>query len=65
MKTQAERQLSKLNEVMEALDKYGYDTRKEVVVIRPVVEDDWDRVTVKLGGEPFGIYDFEKHTFVD
>ena len=64
MKTQTQK-FSKLNEVMEALDKYGYDTGKEVVVIRPVVEDDWDRVTVELSGEPFGIYDFEKHTFVE
>ena len=65
MKTQAERQKLKLNEVTEALEKYWYDTSKEIVVIRPVVENDWDRVTVKLGGEPFGIYDFTKSTFVD
>ena len=57
--------VKQFHEVMDALEKLGYDTEKKEVVTRPVAEGDKDRVVVKLDGEQFGIYDFVKHTFID
>ena len=49
-----------LHEIKEAIEKLGYS--KKVITVKPI---DSNRTEVKVGGEPFGIYDFVKHTFVD
>lgn len=63
--TEEEQTAKQFREVMDALEKLGYDTEKKEVVTRPVAEGDKGRVVVKVDGEQFGIYDFVKHTFID
>ena len=52
--------MEELNELVSAIFKLI--EKKADVTLTPVA---WKRVKVEMNGEYFGIYDFQRHTFVD
>ena len=52
--------MEELNELVSAIFKMI--EKKADVTLTPVA---WKRVKVEMNGEYFGIYDFQRHTFVD
>lgn len=52
--------MEELNELVSAIFKFI--DKKADVSLTPI---GWKRVKVEMNGEYFGIYDFQRHTFVD